>query len=225
MSLVRTSISDSSTRGSTRASSATSPRGRALQTDQQLTIAAIAQLLSDFDIAVGSRQERAGAHVWDLDLDGDWSTDTTLIYKPSKQIGGEFVLDNVWQYWDATNGQFYSTTNYGSGESALKNDGTLYPLSTIKAWYPLAQIQVLGVMIGDDLINSTVLVDGISVGSSTYDFEKVVPTDDEVVSVPKTIQECKKYGWETLFTTEGEDFRNQGQCVGYIVSSKAKVKQ
>jgi len=161
----------------------------------------------------------------DLDLDGDWSTDTTLIYKPSKQIGGEFVQNNVWQYWDATNGQFYSTTNYGSGESALKNDGTLYPLSTIKAWYPLAQIQVLGVMIGDDLINSTVLVDGISVGSSTYDFEKVVPTDEEVVSVPKSVQECKKYGWETLFTTEGEDFRNQGQCVGYIVSSKAKVKQ
>ena len=54
-----------------RASSATSRRGRALQTDQQITVAAIAQLLSDFDIAVGSRQERAGAYVWDLDLDGE----------------------------------------------------------------------------------------------------------------------------------------------------------
>ena len=160
----------------------------------------------------------------DLDLDGDWSTDTTIIYKPSKQIGGAFVQSNTWQYWDATNGQFYSTSNYGSGETALKNDGSVYPLSTIKSWYPLAQIQVLGVMIGDNLPNSKILVDGITVGDSTYDFEKVIPTNEEVVSVPKTIQECKKYGWETLFTTEGENFKNQGQCVSYIVSSKAKVK-
>lgn len=159
----------------------------------------------------------------DADLNGDGTTDTTLIYKPSLQVGGIPVENGVWQYWDATNGLFLSTQGFGSGESALASDGS-YTLNQIKAWYPFARINVMGVTIGQNLPYATVNIDGVTIGSTTYDFEKEAPVADDVISVPKTIQDCKKYGWETLFTIEGEDFRNQGQCVSYIVSSKAKTK-
>lgn len=158
-----------------------------------------------------------------LDLNQDTINDTTLVYTPYKQVGAQ-VQSNVWQYWDATNGLFTSTQNFGTADSALRNDGTTYTLSQISAWYPTATVQALGIMIGTDMPSTVVDVDGVTIGTSTYDFERVIPESPSVVDVPKTVQDCKKYGWETLFTNNNEPFKNQGQCVSYIVSSKAKLK-
>lgn len=179
--------------------------------------------LSYYAKQMGTSNLTETAHLeLDADLNGDGSTDTTLIYKPNKQAGA-VVLPMEWQYWDATDGLFYSTSNYGTDSAAVRSDGSLYPLSKIKGSYPFAKINVMGIMIGDNLRNTTIDIDGLTIGANTYDFEKVVP-ESNVVEVPKTIQDCKQYGWQTLFTTENEDFRNQGQCVSYIVSSKAKIK-
>lgn len=157
--------------------------------------------------------------VMDADLNGDGITDTTLTYKPKLQNTGVSVQTGVWQYWDATDGMFTSSANYGN----LSAGGATYPLSQIKQWYPLAKLNTFAVGIGPQARNSTVDIDGITLGVNVYDFELTEPVVG-TVDVPKTIMDCKKYGWETLFTAEGNSFKNQGECVSYIVSSKAKVK-
>ncbi len=156
--------------------------------------------------------------VMDVDLNGDYMADTTLTYNPSMQPGGAPVQNNVWQYWDATNGEFVSSKTYGSLTA-----GSSYSLSTIKQLYPAAQILIIGLQVGPNTPSSVIDVDGLTLGTAVYDFERVVPTQN-VVDVPKTIQDCKKYGWESLFMADGSGFKNQGQCVSYIVSSKAKVQ-
>lgn len=47
-------------------------------------------------------------------------------------------------------------------------------------------------------------------GVTTYDFEPATtPTDKN---------ECKDGGWENMVDEEGNDFRNQGDCVSYVAS-------
>lgn len=156
--------------------------------------------------------------VMDVDLNGDYMTDETLTFKPSLQPGGAPVLNGVWQYWDATDAEFLTSNSYGS-----LNAASLYKLSDIKTMYPSAIINIIGLQVGDNTPSSTIDVDGLTLGSTVYDFEKVAPTQN-VVDVPKTIEDCKQYGWEHLFMSDGTSFKNQGQCVSYIVSSKAKLQ-
>jgi hypothetical protein len=44
--------------------------------------------------------------------------------------------------------------------------------------------------------------------------------DEPEVTVPTSKDQCKKDGWMTLTDSEGNAFKNQGQCVSFVASAK-----
>lgn len=111
-----------------------------------------------------------------VDLDGDNYADTSLVYNPRAQPGASVIQDK-WQYWDAMAGLFASSQAFGSGDSALARNG-LYRLADVQAWYPSATAQIMYLNAysywGG---NADVLVDGLTLGSRLFDFERVDPAD------------------------------------------------
>lgn len=55
--------------------------------------------------------------------------------------------------------------------------------------------------------NQTALVDNIQINSDVVTFEPNTPTSKD---------QCKKDGWQSLEDSNGQSFKNQGQCVSYF---------
>lgn len=155
-----------------------------------------------------------------LDLNNDGVWDTNLIYEPYWQNDGSPdaapVLANQWQQWDAGSGLFWSTRTYAGALNLVAGAGgpPFYTLSDIKAAYPDAQVMAFGVNVGTYNPGYTILVDGVMLNDTVYDFEKVAP-----MAVPGSKDDCKQSGWMDLVRTDGSSFKNQGQCVSYVQSS------
>lgn len=158
-----------------------------------------------------------------LDLNGDTTWDTTLVYEPSLQRETPWSVDplvpiqkGVWQQWNVDLGMFWSTesiSNLGSPLELIGGDGTVssYTLQDIKDGYPNAIILGYGVNVGVNAPGFDIRVDGVRLGDITYDFEY------SSLYTPPAKDLCKDDGWINLKTSEGIKFKNQGQCVSYTV--------
>ncbi len=67
-----------------------------------------------------------------------------------------------------------------------------------------------GVNIGTFNPSYDIETDLVSFNNTAYDFEPYV--------VATTKEQCKKDGWMTVADANGNPFKNQGQCVAYVVS-------
>ncbi len=56
----------------------------------------------------------------------------------------------------------------------------------------------------------TVLFDNVLINSDLHTFDANAPTSSNA---------CKKGGWQSLETTDGRPFKNQGDCVSYVQSN------
>lgn len=101
---------------------------------------------------------------------------------------------------------------------------------------PGSNIRMFALNVGDTSTSDVGLsgyLDNVVVNTdatvTTYDFEAVAPSPtpspsptvepspspSPTVNVPTSRDDCKRGGWMTRTTAEGDDFPNQGQCVSY----------
>jgi hypothetical protein len=90
--------------------------------------------------------------------------------------------------------------------------GTFYdPYATALAKY--GSLQVTGVQLVVDAGwampdgEQTILVDNTNIDGTIYTYEP---------NTPKSKDQCKKGGWQSLEDANGQPFKNQGQCVSYF---------
>lgn len=93
-------------------------------------------------------------------------------------------------------------------------------------------ITYTGIAAGSVYTNTGVInPDGSITGASTGNcqtFTSPAGSATEIVDepefvVPTTKDECKKGGWMTLANTEGNSFKNQGQCVSFVATMKGAI--
>jgi hypothetical protein len=133
-----------------------------------------------------------------VDLDGNGTRDTTLVYEPA--YNGT-VVKGQWQTWDANNGLWWSTTATTLGPASttyftLDDLLVAYPTAQIVSWYSTLPdgtaspdgygLQIVG---GQNVAGSPWSgfvgnVDAVTVNTTTFDFEPVaseVDTDGDGV--------------------------------------------
>ena len=197
---------------------------------EMLSLTDLNQLKYSTKQVVASNPGGSAAMFVAVDLDGDFIWDTNLIYEPYLQNGGNSdaapVVANTWQAWDVTaGGLFWSSQSYGSLTAGV--NGGLFTLDDIRADYPLAQTTALGFSVGYDNPNYNIGIDGVYINGQAFNFEgsnaeeDVTPTPEEPeYAVPTHKDQCKNYGWLTFVGPDGQMFRNQGQCVSFLMSKK-----
>ena len=160
-----------------------------------------------------------------VDLNGDGTWDTNLVFEPYWQNNlspdGAPVTAGEWQKWDVQGGALWSSRSFGEGEAALvagSGGAPFYTLDNVLANYPDAKLTGIGVSVGSYNPDYTIDVDGVELNGVTYNFEN---TASNTGTVPTTKDDCKNDGWKTLSNVDGRMFKNQGQCVSFVASAKA----
>lgn len=151
-----------------------------------------------------------------VDLNGDGTFDTTLVYEP---YWNGAVVPGTWQTWDVAAGQLWSSKSYTDPANltctvtAGAGGAPFYTLSALQTACPSAKVLGFGVNIGSYNPNYVVETDGVNFNGTTYNFELVTP--GPVVNEPTSKDACKKDGYKAFTDAQGQPFKNQGQCVSY----------
>lgn len=132
---------------------------------------------------------------------------TTFVYEPYEN---GVVTSGVWQSWDVSSGQFWSSRSFTDGTCNVVAGGggaPFYTLASLQATCPEAVAVGFGVNIGSNNPSYNVEADLVNFGATTYNFEPfVTPADKDA---------CKNDGYKNLTDQNGQAFKNQGQCVSW----------
>jgi hypothetical protein len=134
---------------------------------------------------------------------------TTFVYEPYEN---GVVVPNTWQSWNVASGQFWSTrtvTCSNGGVTAGFGGAPFYTLAQINTMCPNAVVIGYGVNIGTNNPGYDVETDLFNFNGTTYNFE--------VTNVPTSQDQCKNNGYQDLTDANGQPFKNQGDCVSYVV--------
>jgi hypothetical protein len=141
---------------------------------------------------------------------------TTLVFEPYQNIAQGPVVNGVWQEWDVDEGQFWSSrTVDGAGSCDVTAGGggaPFYTLAGLQTVCPNADVVAFGVNVGSNNPEYDIRVDGVQFNDTIYDFE--------AWTVPTEMQQCKGMGWRNVRYPDGTSFRNQGQCVSFVVRTQ-----
>lgn len=203
------------------------PHNGALQLTTDATTTAKAQYMHDTNTALGdvtelsyqTKQNSAsfvsGDASYQLAVDLNGAADggfTTFVYEPYEN---GVVTPGVWQSWDVAAGQLWSSKSFTDGTCTVVAGGggaPFYTLEGLQAACPDAVVQGFGVNIGSNNPSYNVEADLVDFNGTTYNFEPFqVATDKD---------QCKNDGWKTLSDSQGNSFKNQGQCVSSVVSNR-----
>lgn len=150
----------------------------------------------------------------EVDFTGDGSSYTTLVWEPVYNTAQGAISNDSWQSWDA----------YASGAGiwwSSRDIPGVCAFNCFVSWEniitanPNAQIiGGFGFNIGSGWAGEFVgYADALTIGvegdSVTYDFEPKP-------AYPTSQNDCKDGGWKDY---ENPSFKNQGQCVRYVVAS------
>lgn len=200
-----------------------SPNNGALQLITDATTTAKAQYLHEAntaltdvtDLSYSTKQNSAsfpgGDASYQLLVDLNGAADggfTTLVYEPYEN---GVVTPGVWQSWDVSSGQFWSSRSFTDGGTCNVTAGAggapFYTLAQLQESCPDAVAVGFGVNIGSNNPSYDVEADLVQFNDTTYNFEPfATPSDKEA---------CKKDGYKGLTDENGQAFKNQGQCVAY----------
>jgi hypothetical protein len=141
---------------------------------------------------------------------------TTLVFEPVYNTNQQAIQDDTWQTWDAYSGgqAIWWSSNPIPG---APNRDTFVTWDTILANNPDAVIVGgFGVNQGSGNPALTASSDVLTIGYDgecvTYDFEPFEVAEDK--------DACKNGGWKTLRRADGSEFKNQGDCIQYVNTSK-----
>lgn len=133
---------------------------------------------------------------------------TTFVYEPYQN---GVVVPGTWQSWDVDAGQFWSSRAVTCSNGAVVAGGggaPFYTLTQIATMCPEAVVVGFGVNIGSNNPSYDVETDLVSFNNTAYDFE--------LFQAAQTKDECKNGGWMNVTDSQGNSFKNQGQCVSYV---------
>lgn len=147
------------------------------------------------------------------DADDSWKG--RLVFEPYYT---ETVNTGEWQTWDPmTQGKWWGTGATVAAECSMASPCTwnevlaAFPDAGIHQVYEAVGLKAGGSWAGGFDGNADALTIEVNSVADTYDFEP-----DVEPSTPTSKDECKDDGWMTFSDPE---FKNQGQCVAYVVSS------
>lgn len=135
---------------------------------------------------------------------------TTLVYEPYQN---GVVTPGVWQSWDVDAGQFWSSRSVSLGTCLVTAGGggaPFYNLAALAVACPDAVVAGFGVNIGSNNPSYDVEADLVNFNGTTYNFEPYAVASDK--------EQCKKNGWTNLKDNQGNSFKNQGDCVSFVVA-------
>jgi len=67
------------------------------------------------------------------------------------------------------------------------------------------------------LASQVVTMTATNSSGTTSEFSSWVPSPPPP---PTNVNQCKNGGWQTLFRTNGTQFKNQGDCIQYVNTGK-----
>lgn len=145
---------------------------------------------------------------------------TTLVFEPYWQNGGLAdaapVDPGSWQSWNvADGGLFWSSRSYNDGNCSITAGGggpPFYTLSDLQEACPAAVAVGFGVSIGTYNSSYDVESDLVDFNGTVYDFEQY--------QVASSGDQCNKNGWQSLASSDGSGFKNQGDCIQYVNTGK-----
>ncbi|MDF1505000.1 hypothetical protein [Roseisolibacter sp. H3M3-2] len=182
----------------------------------QATLASITGMGYSTYRAAGEAQQVAALNL-QVDVNGAAAGGfTTLVFEPVYNTLQGAVVSGQWQSWDAYSGgnAIWWSSNPIPG---APNRDTFVSWNTIKQNNPDAVI-VGGVGVNQGSGNNalTTAVDNFTLARSgetvTYNFEPY--------RVAANVESCKNGGWMSLKDSEGDSFKNQGDCVSYVASKR-----
>ncbi|MGH7156683.1 MAG: hypothetical protein ACREGG_01005 [Candidatus Saccharimonadales bacterium] len=145
-------------------------------------------------------------------LNGGTAGFTTLVFEPYQ--GGEGpIVPGTWQSWNVSPGLFWST------RTVICSNGTIvgtaggpatYTLSAIETTCPDAVVAAFGVNIGSKNIGYDVEADLVNFNGTVYNFEPF--------NAATSKDQCKDGGWMNVTDSNGNHFKNQGDCVSYVAT-------
>lgn len=133
---------------------------------------------------------------------------TTLVYEPYQN---GVVTPGVWQAWDVDKGLFWSSRTIECSNGTLvagAGGAPFYSLEQVQTLCPEAIAVGFGVNVGSYNPGYNVYTDLVNFNGTIYDFE--------LVNTPSSKGQCKNGGYQNLTDSNGQSFKNQGQCVRYF---------
>jgi hypothetical protein len=145
---------------------------------------------------------------------------TTFVFEPYENPGlgspGFGVIPNVWQKWDVSAGQFWSSRTASGGGTCTTTAGfggaPFYSLAALKTICPNAVVVGFGVNIGTFNPSYNVYTDLFNFNGTTYDFEPY--------EVATNKDQCKDGGYNSVKRADRSAFKNQGDCIQYVNTGK-----
>jgi hypothetical protein len=145
---------------------------------------------------------------------------TTFVFEPYENPGfgtpGFGVIPNIWQKWDVSAGDFWSSRTASGGGTCTTTAGNggapFYTLAVLKTMCPNAVVAGFGVNIGSNNPSYNVYTDKFNFNGTTYDFEPY--------EVATNKDQCKDGGYTNAKRADGSSFKNQGDCIQYVNTGK-----
>lgn len=136
---------------------------------------------------------------------------TTMVYEPYEN---GTVTNSDWQSWNVMTGSLWSTHTYTNG-TCMVADGfggaPFYSVSGLQSACPNAVVFQVGVNIGSNNPGYNVEADLVDFNGTTYNFEPYAAVTDKSA--------CMNGGWMTQVDNNDKGFKNQGDCVSFVVSN------
>jgi hypothetical protein len=140
----------------------------------------------------------------------------TLVFEPVYNTAQGPVVSGEWQDWIASGSGIWWSTQPINGQCAGATAACDKTWDEIVANNPDALIGSIGVNQGSGNGGLVTAVDALTVGAEdntvTYDFEPY--------EVAQAKGDCKNGGWEGLTRADGSSFKNQGDCIQYVITGK-----
>jgi hypothetical protein len=147
---------------------------------------------------------------------GDYSV---LVFEPYNNSNQRAIQNGVWQAWDAYdagNGKWWASSGGLPGGTCIQATPctwtqvlTLVPNATV--------LGGLGMNQGTGNPGTISAFDQLQVQFGT---DAVVTYDFEPYVTATTREICKNSGWQTAKRADGSSFKNQGDCVSYVMTGK-----
>ena len=161
-----------------------------------------------------------------VDLDGNGTRDTTMVFEPVYSPAQGPVTKGIWQTWDVKNGNWWFTTptSFGGSQAVFPSFAAItmaYPNAQIVQWFPAVDGAGLQLVAGQNSAGAPWTgfigaVDNLKIGVGsddvTYNFEPYAMAQDK--------DDCKNGGWQNVRRADGSSFKNQGDCVSYTKNGK-----
>jgi hypothetical protein len=123
---------------------------------------------------------------------------------------------------------FFGPSNFGAGGLLIQtatNTGSIFNFYASSAVFLLDATYTSGASLANTMtFPGTFASLGMTPGTYEWTWSNGDFSDNLILnigqSVPETKDQCKGGGWQGLFRPDGTPFKNQGDCIGYVITGK-----